>query len=485
MRVLVLGAGISGHTAALILRKKLSKEHEVVVVSPNEKWNWIPSNIWVGIGGMSVKDVTFDLAPIYKRAKITFHQAKALSIHPEGDETSTKGFVIAESTLEQNSGATLRIEFDYLINATGPKLNFAATPGLGPDQGGYSYSVCTAEHAEETAHQLQKLIEEMKTGKEKTFVVGMGHGLCTCEGAAFEYTFNLEFELTQKGVRDKAKVIYLTNEAELGDFGVGGLQFKNNGFITPSRVFAESLFVERNVDWILGAHVERVDQNKLLYEDLDGEKHELNFDFAMLLPPFTGVPMKAFDKANNDITEKLFTPSHFMKVDAKYGVKAYEDWQAEDWPETYQSCYPNIFSIGIAFAPPHQISKPRKSKNGTPIAPAPPRTGMPSAVMGRIVASSIVDMIATQSNAPTHAASMADMGAACVASAGAHPFNGSAVSMTMYPIVQNYKLYPETGRSTRYTTGELGLSGHWIKKLLHYAFIYKAKARPFWWMIPE
>jgi sulfide:quinone oxidoreductase len=29
------------------------------------------------------------------------------------------------------------------------------------------------------------------------------------------------------------------------------------------------------------------------------------------------------------------------------------------------------------------------------------------------------------------------------------------------------------------------LAGHWIKQLLHYAFLYKAKAKPLWWIIPE
>ena len=52
-RAVILGAGISGHTAALHLRRLLGKGHEVVVVSPNADWNWIPSNIWVGVGRMS------------------------------------------------------------------------------------------------------------------------------------------------------------------------------------------------------------------------------------------------------------------------------------------------------------------------------------------------------------------------------------------------------------------------------------------------
>ncbi|MDZ7612746.1 MAG: tryptophan 7-halogenase [Flavobacteriaceae bacterium] len=51
-KVLVLGAGVAGHTAALLLKRKLKKDHEVTVISPNSKYQWIPSNIWVGVGRM-------------------------------------------------------------------------------------------------------------------------------------------------------------------------------------------------------------------------------------------------------------------------------------------------------------------------------------------------------------------------------------------------------------------------------------------------
>ena len=41
----ILGAGIAGHNAATLLRKKLGSSHEIVVVSPDAEWNRIPSNI--------------------------------------------------------------------------------------------------------------------------------------------------------------------------------------------------------------------------------------------------------------------------------------------------------------------------------------------------------------------------------------------------------------------------------------------------------
>ncbi|MFO0696726.1 MAG: FAD-dependent oxidoreductase [Polyangiales bacterium] len=481
--VVVLGAGVAGHTAALVLRRKLGRSHEVTVVTPNRLWNWIPSNIWVGVGVMAKEDVTFELAPIYAKQGIRYEQAKAVEIHPEGSSAIDGPFVVVERTDEARRGERETLRYDYLVNATGPRLDFAATPGLGPE--GHSLSVCTADHAVEASHRLAQAIERMKRGEELTLVVGTGHGTCTCQGAAFEYVFNVEFELRRAGVRDRARLVFLTNEADLGDFGVDGMQLETGGYVVPGKLFAESLFAERGIEWITGAAVKAVEQGLVRYETLDGEEHTLPFDFAMLLPPFKGALLRAFDRSGADISSELFAPSGFMKVDADYTAKPYEEWRPEDWPSTYQSPrYANVFAAGIAFAPPHAISRPRKSKNGTLIAPAPPRTGMPSGIMGRTVALSIVDMIEGAAK-PTHSASLAQMGAACVASAGASVLSGTAASMTMFPVVPDYRKYPGTGRDLRYTTGEIGSAGHWIKSLLHTMFLYKARARPLWWLIPE
>jgi sulfide:quinone oxidoreductase len=433
---------------------------------------------------MTGEQVTFPLAPIYQRKGIEFHQALGVAIHPEGDADRSTPYVDITYTDPARSGQAAVLEYDYLVNATGPKLNFAATPGLGPDAN--SLSVCTAGHATEASERLAEAIGRMRAGQRQTLVIGTGHGTCTCEGAAFEYAFNVEHELREAGVRDMADVVYLTNEYELGDFGVGGMTFTQKGFETTSRTWTESLFRERGLRAILGAHVERVEPGVIHYEQLDGTRHTLDFDFAMLLPPFRGADLKAYDAAGADITGELFAPSGLMKVDADYTAKPYEQWRAEDWPSTYQTPrYANIFAVGIAFAPPHQISRPRTSANGTVITPSPPRTGMPSGVMGKVVAQNIAEMIDSGSSTPNHTASMARMGAACIASAGAGLRKGTAAAMTMYPIVPDPVRYPGSGRSPKDTYGEIGLGAHWIKTLLHFMFIYKAKAKPGWFLIPE
>lgn len=72
-----------------------------------------------------------------------------------------------------------------------------------------------------------------------------------------------------------------------------------------------------------------------------------------------------------------------------------------------------------------------KSKNGTPIFPTPPRTGMPSGVMAREIVFNICDRMLDRPEKATRSSSMAKMGAACIASAGAGVLNGTTFSMTV------------------------------------------------------
>ena len=482
-KVVVLGAGVSGHTAVSYLRRNLSKEHEVVVVSPNSNYQWIPSNIWIGIGRMKATQCTFPLAPLYKKKNIDYIQAKATAFYPEGDAKVDKGYVLAEYIIGDKKGKTVKIDYDYLINATGPKLNFEATEGLKPGTCGTT-SVCTYDHAQHAWKDLEKQIERMKKGEHVKILIGTGHAKSTCQGAAFEYIMNVEQELNRHKVRDKATITWISNEYEVGDFGMDGLIVKMGSKSMPSKDLIEMVFADRGINIIKRAGVNKIENGKAYYETLEGEHKIEEFDLAMLIPAFSGHGFQAYDKKGGNITDKLFRG--FMIVDADYTQKPYEEWTVQDWPETYQNpSYPNIFAPGIAFAPPHAISKPRVSKNGTPISPTPPRTGMPSGISAKLVADNIVHMIKNGTDKIHHFGSMGNMGAACIASTGYGMLDGRGVTITTNPIVPDYVKYPETGRINSKTIGDLGLAGHWVKLALHYAFIYKAKMKPFWWLIPE
>lgn len=482
-KIVVLGAGIAGHTAASHLRRKLGRAHEVLVVSPNSNYQWIPSNIWVGINRMDPKKIIFPLAPLYKKKGIGYKQAKVTDFWPEGSASHAKGFVRVEHIAGAEKGKIEEVEYDYLINATGPRLAFDQTPGLVPGEQEV-YSVCTYPHAQEAGHGLKALIEKARTtDRTLRVLIGTGHPKATCQGAAFEYILNVEQELRETGMRDRFEITWISNEYELGDFGMDGMLLTYGKEQMHSKDMVEMVFADRGIKWITQAGVQKIDNHTCHYETLEGAHKTEPFDFAMLIPAFTGHGFKAYDREGGEITEKLFRG--FMIVDADYTAKPYEQWTVQDWPETYQNpTYPNIYAPGIAFAPPHTISRPRKSPNGTEIFPSPPRTGMPSGITAKLVAENIVERV--NGKQPHHKGSMGNMGAACIASSGFGFTKGSAITITTFPIVPDYQKYADTGgRDLRKTFGEMGLAGHWIKYALQVAFLWKAKMRPFWWLIPE
>jgi sulfide:quinone oxidoreductase len=172
-------------------------------------------------------------------------------------------------------------------------------------------------------------------------------------------------------------------------------------------------------------------------------------------------------------------------VDADYTQKPHTQWKAADWPRQYHPTHSNLFAAGIAFAPPHPISQLRMNSQGLMISPAPSRTSTPSAMIGQAVARSILDMMMLRgSKAPTHTASMAEMGAACIASAEAKPVHATAASPSI-PLLPTMTDIPQFGRDINCTFGEGGLAGHWIKILLHHMFLYKAGCGRGWPLIPE
>ena len=180
-----------------------------------------------------------------------------------------------------------------------------------------------------------------------------------------------------------------------------------------------------------------------------------------------------------------------MKVDADYesGSRDYDNWLPEDWPGTYQSpLYPNLFAAGIAFAPPHPVSMASgTTASGVTIHAAPPRTGMIACIIGKMVAENISDMVKNDDLLSRRRIPMSNMPAVCVASQRQSVLNGSAIMVALYPVVPDYGKYPAEhgGRDMSVTTYEIGKASAWMKRILHYLFMYKMSARPGWSLIPE
>jgi len=477
-KIVVIGAGFAGHTTALYLGSKIGKKHEVTVISNRDVFSYLPSWVWVGVDHMKPEKTIFKLKPVYDRKNVKFVHAAVKEIHPDAGDQYVLGNDVA-------TGNEVRLDYDYLVVAPGPLLNFAGTPGLGPENG-FTNSICSLPHAIKTRDAYLAACARMKKGEKVKIVIGTGHPGATCQGAAFEYIVNVHKDLVKQGLRDKADILWLSNEPALGDFGVNGVQIKRNGHVLRSEEFIKSVFNDHGIRYQVQSGVMKVEEGKIHWQNYEGEEGVTEFDFAMLIPQFKGQPFKYVNKDGEDITAKLNNPAGFLLVDGKYGLPYPELSQTpEAWPSKYFSpTYPNMYAAGIAFAPPGPISKPFTNKNNVAIAPAPPRTGMVSGMIGRVVASNIMD--ALEGRAPSHSESMTEMVAACVASMGDSLWDGSAVTIVMRPVVPDRKKYPnEFGRDLFVSHLEMGLSGAWMKFMLHHTFIWKFKAMPGWTLIPE
>ena len=476
-RVAILGAGFAGHTAALYLGSKLGKGHQVTVVNRLETFSYVPSWVWVGVGRMPLAKTQFALRPVYRKFGVRFILGAATEIHPD------ERYVVVEPA--DGSPADARVDYDYLIVATGPRLDFAGTPGLGPDRG-HTESICTGPHAEHARDRYLAEVERLRQGERRRFVVGTGHPGATCQGAAFEYLTNIHKDLVRRGVRDNADLLWLSNERTVGDFGVRGVEVRRGSKTVSSAEFIEAAFKEYGIRHLVQTGVTEVTAEAIRWEDYEGRRGETPYDFAMLIPRFLGQPLRVVGKDGADLSAEVLAPNGMVKVDATYGLPYEELVRNPDaWPEHYQNPrYPEIFAAGIAFAPPGPISQPHSNPNGMSITSAPPRTGMVSGVIGRVVALNIIDLV--KRGRMTHGERMTEMYAACIASMGDSLWDGSAATIMIYPVVPDLRRYPnEGGRDLFVTHLEMGLAGAWMKRMLHTTFIYKLKGGPGWQFIPE
>ncbi|MGE5578322.1 MAG: hypothetical protein ACM3TT_14150, partial [Syntrophothermus sp.] len=53
-RVIVIGGSFAGITGALEAKRRLGKDHEVLLISKTDKFTFIPSLIWVPFGRRKV-----------------------------------------------------------------------------------------------------------------------------------------------------------------------------------------------------------------------------------------------------------------------------------------------------------------------------------------------------------------------------------------------------------------------------------------------
>ena len=475
-KVAIIGAGFAGQTAALYLGDALGAEHEITVINRLKEFSYVPSWVWVGIGRMPVEKTMFPLEPVYRRSGVRFVHGRATQV------------LVDERTVvvERDGGGEARVDYDHLIVATGPKLDFEGTEGLGPEAG-YSQSICTGPHAVQARDAYLEEVARLEKGERRRFVIGTGHPGATCQGAAFEYITNVHKDLVRRGVRDKADLLWLSNEQALGDFGVRGVSVRRKGRTLTSEEFISAVFKEYGISSQVRTGVLGLTESTIAWEDFEGQNGETGFDFSMLIPRFLGQPLAFTGKDGEDVSgghprpERAGQGGRHVRAAVRRARQAARRLAArlpEPGPPGDLRRRHRLRAAGADHA--CRTRRPTAPPSPRP----PPRTGMVSGIIGRVVALNIIDLVKT--GTMTHGERMTEMYAACIASMGDSLWDGSAAVIMIYPVVPDHVRYPnDEGRDLFVTHMEMGLAGAWMKRMIQTTFMHKLRRRAGWRFIPE
>jgi sulfide:quinone oxidoreductase len=374
--IIIIGASTGGLPAAYEARGVLGKEHQITVVSNTPVFHFVPSNPWIAVGSRKRKDTSFNIESYLSAKDIAFSSAGVTDIRAEDNQ------------LLLGDGSTLN--YDFLIVATGPKLAFDEIEGLGPE--GFTHSICTIDHAENTYKSWQEFVKN-----PGPIVVGAVQG-ASCYGPAYEYALILNHALRKAKIRDRVPMTFVTSEPYIGHLGLGG--------VGDSKGLLESEFRHNDIKWVTNAKLQKVEAGKMIVEEVNEQAetiktHELPFDFSMMLPAFKGVDCVA------NLGEDVVNPRGFIKVD---------EFQRN--PK-----YTNIYGVGVCIAIP--------PVGGTALAVGVPKTGymiesMATASVNNIKAA--IEGKEPHAKATWDAVCLADMGntgAAFVASPQIPPRNAA------------------------------------------------------------
>jgi sulfide:quinone oxidoreductase len=181
-RILILGAGFGGLTAANFLQKNLSSlysaEYEITIIDQKNYFMMGLVNLWILSGTRSLENSKIDLNRLEKRG-IRFLNSKITGID------------IASKTVKTIGPSTLEIKYDYLIIALGTEYAVEEVNGF-LENGGFN--LYDPEHVP----KLREKLLSLKKGKIAVCISSIPY---KCPPAPYEASLLINDILVKNGTR--------------------------------------------------------------------------------------------------------------------------------------------------------------------------------------------------------------------------------------------------------------------------------------------
>lgn len=255
-KLLILGAGTGGTIMANKMRKELSRdEWNITVVDQVKTHYYQPGFLFIPFG-------------YYKRIDVTKPKQNFLPIGVDSVYQRIEHIDHENNKVALDNGKVLG--YDILIIATGTTINPEETPGMKGDLWQKNiFDFYTIEGAEALARFF-------KTWEGGNLVINIADNPIKCPVAPLEFSFYADAFFTERGMRDKVKISYVTP--------------LSGAFTKPrSSKLLGSLLEEKNIEMVTDFFLSEVDNKNKLIKDFGGR--EVPFDCLITIPLHSGNPV--------------------------------------------------------------------------------------------------------------------------------------------------------------------------------------------------
>lgn len=336
-KIVIVGGGLAGVATAARLTNSLSNP-DITIIEPNPKSvSYQPGNTLIASGIYTKDDIMFE-SKDYLPKGVKLIADYAVEFDPDNNKLTTKNGEV--------------VTYDYLIIAAGLKLDFGAIKGLEAIGEAYTLgdssallntfgnsgvsSIYTVDGAVATWNNMQKFVNDAKSGKKVKGVFTHPNTSIKCGGAPKKIMYLTNSRLVEAGARANAELTFYPNGSSM--FGVPEYheaivnQFKARDMKWNYAHNLTGVDIENKVAIFDHHWKEKGEYDKDLEEYTMVTKHEevkVDFDFLHITPP-----MKAPDEIGNS---PLGSSKGWIPVEK----------------ETLQHVkYPNVFSLGDIAAVP-------------------------------------------------------------------------------------------------------------------------------------